>query len=265
MPFRREPLCPDPPPPHEVRAVLWDQWRGVRVRTDTGTCTVLPAAMIWQVEKAPRLLEPLRQFYGASPQENWPAFCRRVALPAMRSAAPTRPLRPFERFGWATDPVRDGLPMVLAVEFGAVVCQTLGGVWWVVLLGPALWLEILAVHRLRRCRFAPTVHARPPGEVRKALAVFAPAVAAVAACAAVVPRLPPGGWVAPAVMGGLFLPAAVWLVVRFAGLTRDFRAFAADREREALEEWEALHADPQRDPAWLTELWAGHERQRPGR
>lgn len=248
---------PPPPDPQVVERIRWPPHRDAAIRwTHPGeTVRVVPS----RVEDA-ELLRTIRRYRSEVPadrQTGWPTFCRRVALPLVRCETPHRPLRSGER-------VSDGAPsptaifaVVLAGEAFGLALQILTGNAAYLLLGPALSVAALLVTGAVRRFGRPRILFDPPGTAARTLALLTllighplafPAAAQIARWAG----WPQGTtvWIAC----GLLAPwgVAVWALLR--PHVRQMRAFHETAEADAGEEWDALHADPQREPRWLVEL-----------
>ena len=261
---------PDPadlPSPRDVVQARWHPRRGLRLRTDDRTVR-LPRAMFGG-EWGARLAWAVR---GAVPPDRhvgWPRFCRLVVLPALRSPCPTRPLRWFEVRG--DDPrhlsamegcflavqvlivggVAIGAP-VLPGWLGFVCCGAMGGLIWLArrnrkLVPPTIGERVL---RVRWRAFAGLY-----------VAFVAGAVGGTAAAARLDARGVPFWLCFPLLPGG-----AVFAGAAFIKLARPYDGpFDRMRDAEAVDEWDALHAVPQRDPAWQAALWEEAEtRSDPG-
>ena len=129
------------------------------------------------------------------------------------------------------------------------------------LIGPALGLLLGAAKYLGGRDGARRVVAESPAGRRVGLLAAAAAVlwlAGVAAFPLFAAAARPPRWAALAVVLWPF-PPLFWLILRAAP---ELRSFTAARRAEAVAEWDALHADPQREPAWQAELWDGADGER---
>ena len=238
-----------------IRAVQWDARGEIRLWTEDG---YLPERTPSDSED-PETLAYVRFVRDDCPehlQHDWPAYCLAVALPLVRSERPDRPLRPFERrsdLPWY-DPLYGGL--ILALQVVGLIHLAITG-----LAGLAIFATVLAgayallrVWHLRRRR--PRILVLHHGddvwrEVRRAGGHFLLCGAGLAAMI----WLGNGGW-----------PVWLWGPVGAVPVVGSCFALDASRKRivqndqrrleeDAVAEWDALHADPQREPAWQTALW----------
>ena len=268
---------PDPadlPPPHEVVEARWDLRRGVRLRS-AGRTVRLPRDL-FRGEFGARAAAGVRGAIPPDRQVGWPRFCRLAALPALRSECPGRPLRWFEMRG--DDPRHLS---VLEGTFFAAQTVILGGLavgnpvlpgWSGVILSGA-FAGLIWLGRRNRRRVPPRIGERSLRVRWRTiaglnLALAAGMVAATAVAAWLDARgVPVGLWLPCLPVGGLGM-AVIW-----AKLTNATNGpFDRMRDAEAVAEWDALHADPQREPTWQAALWATAETRsdpdapgRPGR
>ena len=238
-------------------AVQWDPAGEVRFWNEDGYVPVKTPAG----SSDPDVLAYVRFLRDDCPKElqhGWPAYCRAIALPLVRSEYPGRPPRPFERrsvLPWY-DPVYGGVMLALqavglalwavtGAPHPAMLGAVAGGVyaaarWWYGRSGVPRLLVLYHGESLRREFLLAGRHFLLAGGGVATMIWFGN-----------------GGWPvwlwAPA---GL-LPVTASTIALDRAQKRTVRAVEDRRTADALAEWDALHADPQRDPAWQAALWNG--------
>ena len=239
-----------------VWAVQWDAEGGVlRFWTADGYFEPFPPGAAKREPAAVLdLVRQVRAEYPPEMQDGWPAFCRRVALPLVRCDRPGRPLRPFERVAgpfWLT-PRAAAVPLILQ-GFGLLMWATGGGRGWVAVGGVAAGVVAVGKWWSRRRGVSRILAECPPRpfltEARDALLCLAACVVGVSGMGLAVVRAGNPWWGLPALLPGAILALHLARVEQ----TRT-AAFESERDAEAAEEWDALHADPQREPRWWGEL-----------
>ena len=240
----------------DVARVVWTM-DGVRLHRGRGWSFTTVGGAHWvNLWVRPGALAVVRRLHSEVPadrHERWPRAAPHALL-LLRSDYPDRPLRPFET-------VRPGgvspwVPVLGTVlgEIAGLAMRVLTGDAKFLLIGPAIGLTL----GVARWWFARTGERRVVAEApADRVAGFLLAAAAVAWLGAIaglglagaVGAVP--NWVL--LLGTIgpvaFACAAVLTAIR---LSRDFHAA---RRAEAVAEWDALRADPQREPPWRAALW----------
>ena len=255
-----------------VQAVEWRRGGGPTLRLADGLKTHVP---LWNRDRskdpdtALAAVRRLRREVPTDRQIDWPTGCER-AFDLVRCPNPDRPLWPFERVQeQAMSPWLPAFGM-LGGEAVGLILRLLTGQGRFLLVGPAfglmlsLYCWLLNRHDHRRVITESPTQQRSFGEI----------AALFAAAATLYGQLCWGqqafGWPDWTFwLAGLLIPAEFALIYRF---DRETRGFREERRADAVTEWDALHADPQREPAWQAGLWSDAQAQsdpdapkRPGR
>ena len=239
-----------------VRRAVWSVF-GVRLHTADGATRVRLFP-----RRAGALAAVRRVRFGvpADRQERW----ERAAWPAvdlLRRVCPARPLRDFERLD--ADPF-GGWVFILGAVAGegcGLAIRLLNGNAAALIIGPAVGLLLAALRWFTARRTHGRVSLAVPG-VSTGTGELALAYAGLPAAAFI--GLAAVRWCGlPLWACGIPVAAAVANVIRAIWrLTRQQQAFLTARQAEAVAEWNALHADPQREPAWQAALWDGPNDER---
>ena len=253
MKFRTFPLS-DLTPGTPVDSLQWDARGRFRfwVGEDCYERAVTPGD--------PHSLALVRLFRADLPggvQHGWPAFCRAVALPLVRSERPGRPLRRRERAfvsHWLSP----------AAGWAALWVQALGLFYWLVCgVAAAAWVGtaaavIFAAGRWRASRRPPVRVEVDPDDRTLAEKVSEIVFAALGCVIGLTGTLFLADRVGVPFLLSLAIAFAPVLAVAFRFEGRKQARFAEVRaafDADAAAEWDALHADPQREPAWQAALW----------
>ena len=248
---------PDLPDPADVLTVDWSRQLGPRLTTSQGHIYL---RLFHDDADAAAALAAVRRLHAEVPADrhrDWPKRARQ-ALGMVRCECPARPLRPFERV--RADVLSGGFALccVLLGEVGGLIARVVTGDPTHLIVGPAIGLLLAALRWVGRRGLGTRVEIVRPGE-KAAMIYLAAAVAALSL------GMPAGafaaiwfGWPKGAVPLLMFVPViptfavASWAAAKRA---KTYARFHAARDAEAVAEWDALHADPQREPAWQAELW----------
>ncbi|MFH5805898.1 hypothetical protein [Alienimonas sp. DA493] len=244
---------PQLPEPWTVGELRWPAGRDAAIRWEGhgGTVRVVPS----RVDDA-ELLGLIRRYRARVPadrQTGWPTFCLRVALPLVRCETPHRPLRSWERISDGSPSAAAVFVVVLAGELFGLALQLLTGKAGWLLLGPALTVAGLMTAGALRRFSRPRIQYAPPGETRATLLTLGYFMAFLLIIPAAAQLRLWAGWP----RGAFFWIAFGLCAVSGGALTgllrphvRRMESFRKTAEADAVEEWDALHADPQREPRW---------------